>query len=83
MVGGKDACKADDTRCESFSAHREGTDSFSNSVSHPGKMISIDCEASRCTYNNNYKCTTEHVDIRGCQACNCGETACATFAERK
>ena len=36
----------------------------------------------RQVYNTNYKCYAEHVDIKGCGACDCGETACATFKER-
>ena len=46
------------------------------------KTISIDCEAVKCVYNTNYKCHAEHVDIRGCGACDCESTACATFKER-
>ncbi|MGN1146512.1 MAG: DUF1540 domain-containing protein [Acetatifactor sp.] len=42
----------------------------------------MDCEAVRCVYNSNYKCVAEHVDIKGCGACDCRETACATFTER-
>ena len=29
------------------------------------KTISIDCEATKCVYNSNYKCHAEHVDIKG------------------
>ncbi|MDE7013318.1 MAG: DUF1540 domain-containing protein, partial [Kineothrix sp.] len=42
----------------------------------------IDCEAVRCVYNSNYKCHAEHVDIKGYGACDCRETACATFKEK-
>ena len=82
MVGGSHACDCDGTCCESFSEKREGRDSFKNSTCHPTKTISIDCEATRCVYNSNYKCTAGHVDIKGCGACDCRETACATFEER-
>jgi hypothetical protein len=51
-------------------------------LEHPCKTISIDCEAVKCVYNSNYKCHAEHVDIKGCGACDCRETACATFKER-
>lgn len=80
MVGGKRACCEDDTCCESFS--EAGRDRFTSSLEHPSKTISIDCEAVNCTYNSNYKCVAEHVDIRGCGACDCRETACATFTEK-
>ena len=82
MVGGKHACDCDGTCCESFAQKREGRDSFSNSLSHPSKTISIDCEAVKCVYNSNYKCVADHVDIKGCDACDCRETACATFSEK-
>ena len=45
-------------------------------------MISIDCEAVKCMYNENYRCSAEHVDIRGCGAKGCRETSCATFKEK-
>ena len=81
MVGGKHACNCDDTCCDSFLQRREGYDSYTSSLSHPSKSISIDCEAVKCIYNANYKCTADHVDIKGCGACDCKETACATFTE--
>ena len=82
MVGGKHACNCDDTCCESFIQKRQGQDSYTNAASHPSKTISIDCEAVKCVYNSNYKCVADHVDIRGNGACNCRETACATFTEK-
>lgn len=82
MVGGKHACGSEETCCESFAQKKEGSDSYTSSLSHPSKIISIDCEAVKCVYNSNYKCVAEHVDIKGCGACDCGETACATFTEK-
>ena len=82
MVGGQKACCCGETCCESFTQRREGTDSFKSSVVHPSKTISIDCEAVNCLYNSNYKCVADHVDIRGCGACDCRETACGTFTEK-
>lgn len=80
LVGGKHACCDDDTCCESFSETKN--DRFISSTGHPSSVISIDCEAVKCVYNSNYKCTANHVDIKGCGACNCAETACSTFQER-
>ena len=79
-VGGKGACVPDDTCCESFREARE--DAYKSSLCHPGSMISIDCEATNCVYNEDYKCRAEHVDMKGCGACDCKETACATFKEK-
>ena len=81
-VGGSKACDCADTCCESFTQRREGTDSFKSSVVHPSKTISIDCEAVKCVYNSNYKCHADHVDIKGCGACDCRGTECATFTEK-
>lgn len=82
MVGGKHADCCDDTCCESFIQGKENGDSFTSSMSHPCRTISIDCEAAKCVYNSNYKCVADHVDIKGCGACDCKETACATFQEK-
>ncbi len=82
MVGGKHAHKTEETCCESFAQRREGHDAYTSSLAHPSKTISIDCEAVKCIYNSNYKCIAEHVDIRGCSACDSKETACATFTEK-
>ena len=79
MVGGKHAVNAGDTCCESFVQKREGA--YTSSLDHPCKTISIDCEATKCVYNSNYKCHAEHVDIKGCGACDCHGTECATFRE--
>ena len=80
-VGGRQAKKEDDTCCESFMVKR-GEDSYTSSIAHPSKIISIDCEAVKCVYNQNYKCVASHVDIRGGQANESRETACATFKEK-
>lgn len=80
LVGGKHACCDDDTCCESFSETKN--DRFTSSIGHPSSLINIDCEAVKCIYNSNYKCTADHVDMKGCGACNCGETSCSTFQEK-
>lgn len=46
------------------------------------KTTSIDCEAVKCVYNDNYMCHAEHVDIKGSGACDCKETECATFRDK-
>ncbi|HIY60140.1 MAG TPA: DUF1540 domain-containing protein [Candidatus Eisenbergiella pullistercoris] len=79
LVGGKNARKEQDTCCESFQKRKEGQ--ASNSM-NPTGMISIDCQAVKCVYNTDHRCSAERVDIRGCGADNCRETICATFRER-
>ncbi|MDD3370102.1 MAG: DUF1540 domain-containing protein [Lachnospiraceae bacterium] len=79
-VGGKHADEVDETCCESFYERKDN--SFTSALDHASPTISIDCEAVKCLYNSNYKCISEHVDIRGCGACDCRETACATFKQK-
>ena len=82
MVGGKHACKVEETCCESFDQRREGHDSFKNSTCHPTKTISIDCEAVKCMYNDNDKCKAKKVDILGNGAMNREGTLCGTYREQ-
>lgn len=82
MVGGRQADTSKTTCCESFLQGREENSCCKNSVGHPSKTIRIDCEAEKCTYNANYKCHAEHVNIEGCGACDCRQTECATFAPK-
>ena len=78
-IGGSNARQAGETCCESFQKRKEGQ--ASNSM-NPTGMISIDCQAVKCVYNTDHRCSAERVDIRGCGADNCRETICATFRER-
>lgn len=80
LVGDERARREEDTYCESFSRKRDCT--CTSGLCHPSRTISIDCEAVKCVYNEDYKCKAEHVDIRGCGACDCKETACGTFKEQ-
>lgn len=79
MVGGCHANTKEDTSCESFS-QRHG-DIYTSSLQHPSNVISIDCEATKCSYNSNYKCVADHVDIWGNGANDTKGTACVTFIE--
>lgn len=79
MVGGKHAVEEADTCCGSFAMKRG--DSFTSAMEHPKKTISIDCEATKCKYNSDYRCVAEHVDIKGAGASDSRRTACATFVE--
>lgn len=79
MISGRHAECAEETCCESFSECKK--DSIRNATEHPSLHINIDCEAVKCIYNENYKCVAPHVDIKGCGACSCKGTSCATFTE--
>ena len=78
LVGGKHANETRDTSCESF-VEKKGS-SYTSAMDHPSRTIAIDCEAVKCTYNENYKCNADKVEIAGaCNACDCRETVCDTF----
>ena len=80
-VGGAHANNCEDTCCENFACRREGADSFTSSISHPSRNVSIDCEASKCVYNDHYKCIADHVDISGKGGTDKDATCCRTFRE--
>ena len=63
MVGGKHACKEEDTCCESFRDNSK--ESMKSSLEHPCSVIHIDCEVEQCVYNSNYRCQAENVTIKG------------------
>lgn len=76
MIGGKSATRGNETCCESFKERRE---SASNAVGHPSKNIDVDCEATKCVFNEDCKCHAEEIGIAGSRACTCAETECASF----
>ena len=81
MVGGTHAQQDKDTCCESF--RQEGCDCYTSALDHPCQTISIDCEATQCKYNSNYKCYAKSVTIDGSRAKESKETLCRTFEPRK
>ena len=81
MVGGKHADCCNDTCCESFAQKKDY--SYTSSLEHPCRTISIVCEAVKCVYNSNYKCHAEHVDIKGGGANSSAGTECSTFKKKK
>lgn len=81
MVSGKHANVSNDTSCDSFH-RRMSTESYSNAIIHPSEVISIDCEVDKCLYNDKYRCTAKHVDIKGKNADVSTETNCDTFKQK-
>ncbi|MCD7752264.1 MAG: DUF1540 domain-containing protein [Lachnospiraceae bacterium] len=80
LVGTREAAKEIETCCESFADLRE--DFYANVVERPQEIIHVDCEAVKCCYNENCKCTAAQINIRGDNAFTCGDTLCATFTSR-
>ena len=66
VVGGNSAKRADETCCDSFE-ERKG-DSYSNVTGEASPTSKIDC-----------KCHAGKISVEGSNACQCGQTECATF----
>lgn len=76
-VGGKEAKSTDDTCCDSFVVRER--DSYTNAEEQPCKMIQVECQATKCTYNDDCACQAEDIGISGRNANDCGATECASF----
>lgn len=46
-------------------------------------MAELKCGAENCTYNKSRLCSKGDIMVGGRHACNCDETCCASFAERR
>ena len=75
-IGGQDASRPNETRCESF---KERSGSMTNSVGQASEDTDVKCHATNCDFNENCKCHAEEIGIAGSNACTCGETECASF----
>lgn len=77
-VGGRKAIKPSETVCESF--YPRGTNTMTSlDGKGPKEETNIACNAVTCVYNENKKCTAEHIQIAGVKAVTAGETECGTF----
>lgn len=77
QVEGEKAIHNDETCCGSFKERRGG--SGRNAEGRISKMIDVACEACKCVFNEDRKCSADHIGIAGGEACSCGETECASF----
>ncbi len=77
-VGGTNAVESHSTSCRSFVDQR---DTFSSNVTceNPSESTDIECEAHNCTYNIDYRCHAEGIDVCGCGSHSSKGTECATF----
>lgn len=77
-VGGHEANKPSETACKSFAP--KGTNRTRNAVeSKPSKDTEVACDAVRCRYNTDKKCSATHIGIAGVHAVTNGETECGSF----
>ena len=79
-VEGKDSDSVKDTCCGSFK-ERTG-ESCTNKAEHPDKAIDVACEAGKCIYNCNMKCSANDIGIAGAHAKEVSQTECSSFRAR-
>ena len=77
IVEGQDANKRCDTCCGSYDENKDG--SFRNMFKTPENRLEVVCEAVNCIYNEDRRCSAEHIDISGKNASASRETECASF----
>lgn len=75
-VEGSNAKRNDETCCGSFKEQRNGASNVEGRIS---KLVDVACEACNCKFNEDKRCSAEHIGIAGSSACTCGETECASF----
>jgi len=76
-VEGTEAERTEETSCGSFKERTE--DGVVNAAGGNTKEIDVACDACRCVFNEEKKCSAEHIGIAGGNACRCSETECASF----
>lgn len=81
-IGGEDASKNVQTRCDSFSTNKGFFSSMMSSSDHTGNT-KIKCDSVTCLHNNDYACGLDSIKVEcTCDSCNCassGETYCTSF----
>lgn len=76
-VEGRHAERTEDTCCGSF--EERSKDSMRNAAGHMSREIDVTCEACHCVFNDNKKCSADHIGIVGQGACKCSDTECGSF----
>ena len=76
-VEGTNAKEMSETCCSSFK--EKGCGCATNVQKTAAKETDVMCEATHCIYNDDCKCSADHIGIAGGNACRCTETECASF----
>ncbi len=76
-VEGTNAREMSETCCSSFK--EKGCGCATNVQKTSAKETDVMCEATHCIYNDDCKCSADHIGIAGGNACRCTETECASF----
>ena len=66
-VDGNKAVDSEQTCCASFDENKGGR--FTNLFKTPETRLDIACDAVKCIYNEEHRCTAERIDISGDGAC--------------
>lgn len=45
-------------------------------------MPALTCSVHDCAYNRDHHCCNGRIQVEGNEACGCGETCCASFADK-
>lgn len=77
QVQGNSACKCDDTCCGSYEEAKGN--SATNASKAQNASLNVSCEATNCVFNENKKCSADHISISGVCASDSCETVCASF----
>lgn len=75
-VDGKKAFESRNTSCNTFVEQKPG---IKSSTADPQKNAMIECEATKCVFNNNEQCEASDILINGKNAERPEETCCSTF----
>lgn len=79
QITGDMAKTPDQTSCGSFQ-ERKGASMTDSCASGCGcDTIQVDCEACKCMYNDDRKCSASQIGIAGPNATNSQQTMCGTF----
>ncbi len=78
-VDGSAAKSKSETCCSSFAD--SAMSNYSNSAKAASLTSQIHCNASNCQYNKGGECEAGCVEVQGSNACQCGDTECASFCE--
>lgn len=62
-VNGETAHISSDTSCHSFAERTQNQMTSSISYRTPNESLSVDCDAHRCIYNQEKKCSAEAISI--------------------
>ena len=76
-VGGENATKVQETCCTDSTERT--TQGAKSSMGTASQKINVACEACRCVYNDEHKCTAGQIGIAGAGACTSEQTECGTF----